>query len=192
MRIHHFVYTFLFVLAYIFFTVVYWAAGGQNHKGENFIYSLLDYSGHPGRAVLVVFAVDFVGTPLLQIVLYALFRLRQWVCSRFRNRSEAVTTVVADASSSSNVSKDDKKNGRYSYKDDERNSKHSDLSLDEAVDGPEFRGRNYTLTSNTEDEDAMIDVDLDFEMDEIHVFRPVLQTNTSQVSCTDSTKALLN
>ena len=74
MRIHHFVYTFLFVLAYILFTVVYWAAGGQNHRGENFIYSLLDYSGHPGRAVLVVFAVDFVGTPLLQIVLYALFR----------------------------------------------------------------------------------------------------------------------
>ena len=240
MRVHHFLYTFLFVLAYVIFTVVYWAAGGQNHLGQDFTYPLLNYSEHPGRAALVMLVVMFVGTPLLQLVLYAIFRIRQWACGRCLNhRSGTVTqVVVVDARSASpkdNVGKSDK---RFSESDkrlsgvDKRLSKGdkrlsesdkrlnkgdkrfsesdkrlsgvdkrlSGMESDLSIDGPnstedhcEFRGRNYTLTSDTDDGEAVIDVDLDFEMDESHVFRPVvLQSNTSEVSCTDSTKALLS
>ena len=204
-KVHHFLYTFLFVLAYIIFTVVYWAAGGQNHLGQDFTYPLLNYSEHPGRAALVMLVVMFVGTPLLQLVLYATFRLRQWACGRCLNhRSGTVTqVVVVDARSASpkdNVGNGDKRfsevDKRLSGVDKRLSGMESDLSMDgtnSAEDRCEFRGRNYTLTSDADDGEAVIDVDLDFEMDESHVFRPaVLQSNTSQVSCTDSTKALLS
>ena len=232
-KVHHFLYTFLFVLAYVIFTVVYWAAGGQNHLGQDFTYPLLNYSEHPGRAALVMLVVMFVGTPLLQLVLYATFRLRQWACGRCLNhRSGTVTqVVVVDARSASpkdNVGNGDKRfsevdkrlsgvdkrlsgmdkrlsgvdkrlsgvDKRLSGVDKRLSGMESDLSMDgtnSAEDRCEFRGRNYTLTSDADDGEAVIDVDLDFEMDESHVFRPaVLQSNTSQVSCTDSTKALLS
>ena len=205
MRVHHFLYTFLFVLAYVIFTVVYWAAGGQNHLGQDFTYPLLNYSEHPGRAALVMLVVMFVGTPLLQLLLYAIFRLRQWACGRCLNHRNGTVTqvVVVDARSASpkdNVGKGDKRfsesDKRLSGVDKRLSGMESDLSIDapnSSEDHCEFRGRNYTLTSDTDDGEAVIDVDLDFEMDESHVFRPVvLQSNASEVSCTDSTKALLS
>nr|KAG5697353.1 hypothetical protein BaRGS_004079 [Batillaria attramentaria] len=62
-RIQHFIYTVVFFLVYVLFSIIYWAAGGQNHRGENYIYSLLDYSDKPGRAVAVNFAVVLVVCP---------------------------------------------------------------------------------------------------------------------------------
>ena len=57
------------------------------------------------------------------------------------------------------------------------------------------RGRSYTLSSDADGSDAMEDVDLN-EIRDRPVFRmacrPALESNPSQVSCTDSTKALIN
>jgi len=45
----------LLPLAYIIFNVIYWAAGGTNEHGEDFVYPVLDWSKDPGQATGLVF-----------------------------------------------------------------------------------------------------------------------------------------
>ncbi|XP_076443270.1 uncharacterized protein LOC143281880 isoform X2 [Babylonia areolata] len=202
-RIHHFVYSFGFVSLYVLFSLVFWAADGTNDKGDPYIYSLLDYTGRPGRATLVILAVDCVGTPVVHTLLYLLFRLRQWAVGRCRPGEDPAAPPAQDVQVSS-LSLGGKSDASR------RPSGEKDISLDDAAfektpPPPRgVRGRDYTLTSDRDEGDVMIDVDMDFEMDERRGgevggggipagerFRPTLQTNSSQVSCTDSTKALL-
>ncbi|KAL8610794.1 hypothetical protein ACOMHN_016777 [Nucella lapillus] len=187
-RIHHFIYTFCYMTLYITFSLLYWASGGTNHHGDSYIYSLMNYGEHPVRATAVVLMVNFVGTPLMQILLYAFFRLRCWVCELCRQRKETAPAVDDVQVSSSSLG--------GSSKDGSNKSGEKDISLDGVSESlHDFRGRNYTLTSNKDEGNVMIDVDMDFEMDEVctraAAIRPPLQTNTSQVSCTDSTQGLL-
>ena len=242
MRVHHFLYTFLFVLAYVIFTVVYWAAGGQNHLGQDFTYlpvaELLGAPGsrgprdaggdvcrHPALATtslrhLQAQAVGVWKVPEPQernrhagcrggrqkCIAERQRRQRRQKVQRKRQKGSAEWTkgsakaTNGSAKATKGSAKADKRfsesDKRLSGVDKRLSGMESDLSIDapnSSEDHCEFRGRNYTLTSDTDDGEAVIDVDLDFEMDESHVFRPVvLQSNASEVSCTDSTKALLS
>ena len=69
-----------FIVVYCLFTVIYWAAGGTNHidKGR-YIYKVIDYSNNPGLAVGLFIGCLLVGAPLVQLILYGLYRLRVYI-----------------------------------------------------------------------------------------------------------------
>jgi hypothetical protein len=78
-RMQHFHIPFTFLTIYITFTVVYWAAGGTNPKGQHFIYSVLDYSTRPGTAAMAICMIALFGIFLIQLYLYFLYRLRNFL-----------------------------------------------------------------------------------------------------------------
>ncbi|PVD19884.1 hypothetical protein C0Q70_20377 [Pomacea canaliculata] len=90
-RVQHLVYTFLFMLVFTIFTVVYWAAGGTNHKGQHYIYSTLDYTHKPWLAVAMIAGVLLIAVPLVQIIVYGFFRLR--ICIEGLSSSFAARTT---------------------------------------------------------------------------------------------------
>lgn len=73
----HFVHSAIFTMLYVIFSLVYWGAGGENHEGDPFIYSTLDYGERP---VSGVFAVLAILSPMLTfIILFLLASLRDMV-----------------------------------------------------------------------------------------------------------------
>ncbi|XP_067854545.1 protein rolling stone isoform X2 [Heptranchias perlo] len=75
----HFVYVMAYCLTYIIFTIVYWAAGGTNLKGEAFIYRILSYGENPGLAAgCVIVTICFI-TPALQLLVWNLHFLRRHI-----------------------------------------------------------------------------------------------------------------
>ena len=62
-RLYHALYSIAFGCAYVIFTAVYYAAGGQDPEGNRFIYPFLDYGSCPMAAVALAVscAVLFVG-----------------------------------------------------------------------------------------------------------------------------------
>lgn len=79
--LHHF-YSHIFESLYFLFTVIYWATGGEDLHGNNYIYQLLDYTNDPAIAVGAVFLVLIVLQPVAQLLIYILFRFRGWVVSK--------------------------------------------------------------------------------------------------------------
>jgi hypothetical protein len=76
-RILHWIYVLIFSIIYAVFTVIYWAAGGLNGRGDPFIYDILDYeNGKPGSIAAVLLSSIFIVTPLIQFILYGLHRIR--------------------------------------------------------------------------------------------------------------------
>ena len=72
----HLFYPSLFTLAYVIFTLIYWAIGGTNPDGNNYIYSSLDYS----RTLTFGFAVALVFAPIVpHIILFLLAWLRDTI-----------------------------------------------------------------------------------------------------------------
>jgi hypothetical protein len=64
----------LYLLAYLSFSLLYWALGGTNAQGQHYIYPPLNYGEKPALAsgaVLVTFLLLF---PALTLTLYAIHR----------------------------------------------------------------------------------------------------------------------
>lgn len=77
----HFIYPLLYGIAYILFSVIFWAA---DHN--NVIYpKVLDWN-HPGITVLVTSVLGFVVVPVLQFVLFGLYRLRVFIYNKVTGR----------------------------------------------------------------------------------------------------------
>ena len=68
----HIVYSILFTAAYIIFSLIYWGAGGENHEGQPYIYSTLDYGGKSSSGFL---AAAVVVSPMLTFIVLFLFAL---------------------------------------------------------------------------------------------------------------------
>ncbi|XP_051874272.1 protein rolling stone isoform X2 [Pristis pectinata] len=73
----HFIYVLLYCLSFILFTVVYWAMGGTNLKGETFIYRTLDYGKNPGAATGCIVGSLCIIMPLLQFLVWNLHLFRR-------------------------------------------------------------------------------------------------------------------
>ena len=66
MYLSHVVMPFLYAIVYLIFSVIYWAATGEN------IYDALDW-GNPSGAGKLSALILFVGLPFLWILLYCVF-----------------------------------------------------------------------------------------------------------------------
>lgn len=73
-RLFHVIYPMLYCIAYIIFTVIYWAVGGPNY-----IYPQTDYTGRPVLAAVSQVCLFFIGLPLCQSVISGFYRLRLWI-----------------------------------------------------------------------------------------------------------------
>ncbi|XP_072329075.1 protein rolling stone-like [Scyliorhinus torazame] len=73
----HLIYTSIYYVMYIIFTVIYWAAGGTNLRGKSYIYRSLNYGEHPGQATGYIFLGTCVAIPLLQFLVWNLHLLRR-------------------------------------------------------------------------------------------------------------------
>ncbi|XP_048462577.1 protein rolling stone [Rhincodon typus] len=79
----HFVYTLMYCLSFIIFTVIYWAAGGTNLKGKAYIYRSLNYSETPGAAVGCIIGSICLLMPFLQFVVWNIHFLKYQAYLRF-------------------------------------------------------------------------------------------------------------
>lgn len=70
-RLFHVIYSMLYCIVYIMFTVIYWGAGGSNY-----IYPQTDYTGRPVLAAVSQLCLFFIGLPLCQTIMFCFYRLR--------------------------------------------------------------------------------------------------------------------
>ena len=82
-RLLHFIYSHVFASIYVLFTVIYWVAGGKDKDGNRYIYKMLNYQKHPGTAILAVFLILIILQSAGHLFLFALFRFRAWLASKF-------------------------------------------------------------------------------------------------------------
>lgn len=75
-RIFHGVYAMVFGVLYILLTVIFWAVDGTNARGEPYIYSYIDYNKTPGFSSGLLIGFVLVGQPLVQALLFGLYKLR--------------------------------------------------------------------------------------------------------------------
>jgi len=83
-RLLHFIYSHVFGSIYVLFTVIYWAAGGEDKVGNHYIYKSLNYEDYPGAAIFTVFFVLIIMQFMLHVFLFILFRFRAWLVSKFQ------------------------------------------------------------------------------------------------------------
>ena len=77
-RLLHFYQPAFALIAYFIFTVIYWASGGVNSDGANYIYAILDWN-KPGQSVpLVICGLVFI-LPLAQALLWSVHLLRDHI-----------------------------------------------------------------------------------------------------------------
>ena len=85
-RVLHILYVMMLAVAYALFTVIYWAAGGLNSNGDPFIYEVLDYeNGDVAKATGILLAIVFIVSPIMQMILFGLYRLRCFIRSKKEN-----------------------------------------------------------------------------------------------------------
>lgn len=78
-RLFHVVYPMLYSIAYIMFTVIYWASGGTNSFGLSYIYPQTDYTGRPVLSAVSLVCLFFIGLPLCQSLMFGFYCLRVWI-----------------------------------------------------------------------------------------------------------------
>lgn len=78
-RILHTVYVWVFGLCYLLLTVIFWAVGGTNARDEPYIYSYIDYNRIPGLSSGIIVSFIVVGQPLVQALLFGLYKLRNFL-----------------------------------------------------------------------------------------------------------------
>ena len=98
----HIIYTWAYAIVYVVFSLIFTLSGGTNpNSGDNFIYSILDWSDKPGTAVLYTFLTIFIVMPFFHGVSYFLFRLRVLVAAKVNGPESPVasdnTTVPMQA-----------------------------------------------------------------------------------------------
>eukprot|EP00095_Tigriopus_kingsejongensis_P007448 maker-scaffold403_size186359-snap-gene-0.46 protein:Tk07448 transcript:maker-scaffold403_size186359-snap-gene-0.46-mRNA-1 annotation:"rolling stone" len=85
-RLLHFYLPIGYGVFYVLFSLIYWGAGGLGLCNEdgcvNYIYPILDYSGHPWWAVATV-AIALVVIPIGQCIWFGLFKLRLLIAAKF-------------------------------------------------------------------------------------------------------------
>ena len=78
-RILHILYPLLGAGIYVVFTGIYFAANGTNVRGDLYIYSVIDYGSNPGQSAGLALAVAFVYYPIMYLLVYGLFLLREGI-----------------------------------------------------------------------------------------------------------------
>lgn len=81
-KLFHAIYGFIFGLTYAIFTVIYWACGGTGST-HSYIYPFLDYEEHPTLAVCVLVGEGVVVQPLVQGLLYGVFKVRCFLSENY-------------------------------------------------------------------------------------------------------------
>ena len=85
-RLLHFIYPFIFSGTYAVFTGIYFAAGGVNNiNGKPYIYPVLNYGENPGVASAYVLVTVLVLIPLLHLLTWALYLLREGLLYLFKH-----------------------------------------------------------------------------------------------------------
>lgn len=74
-RLLHVVYVMCYGLAYVIFSVIYWAVDHSNVMYPG----VLDWNSPKTTAVVIVI-LTFVGIPLLQFILFGIYQLRLYIC----------------------------------------------------------------------------------------------------------------
>ncbi|GFR95891.1 protein rolling stone-like [Elysia marginata] len=77
-RLLHGVYPLIYGLTYVIFAVVYWSV---DHR--NVVYDFLDFGKSPGAVVASILVIGFILVPLLQLILYGLYRLKLYTFRQF-------------------------------------------------------------------------------------------------------------
>ncbi|XP_035699464.1 protein rolling stone-like [Branchiostoma floridae] len=85
-RFLHFIYPSSSALAYIIFTVIYWAAGGTDLINRPWIYSVLDYGQNPGLAVGIGMGSIVIMAPLCHGIVFGLAFARDTMLMRVVNK----------------------------------------------------------------------------------------------------------
>ena len=93
-RLLHVVYLVIFGAVYVIFSGVYYAADGTNAQNEPYIYSAINYGSELGQALLYVFIIALVLLPLLHIIIYAMYRARQWLVRRIYQTEPEMKTIL--------------------------------------------------------------------------------------------------
>ena len=78
-KLLHIIYPIIFISIYMIFSLIYWACGGTDSQNHPYIYSALDYGGHPIRAAVIICLFLCAGNVLSQLLLFGLYRLRLWL-----------------------------------------------------------------------------------------------------------------
>ena len=60
---------------YLTFNIIYWAAGGTNNDGDDWVYPVLKWGEEPGMAVLVML-MACVALPVIHVVFWGLTKGR--------------------------------------------------------------------------------------------------------------------
>ena len=74
----HLWFAVIYGLVYSLFTLFYYLAGGTNHDGNPYIYSVIDWRS-AGWAVLYCFIVIFIAMPVVHLVCFIIHFLKVWI-----------------------------------------------------------------------------------------------------------------
>lgn len=85
-RLLHIVYCWVFGLSYLLLTVIFWAADGTNARDKPYIYSYIDYDSIPALASGIIVAFVLVGQPLVQALMFGLYKLRNFLTQKCSNK----------------------------------------------------------------------------------------------------------
>ena len=100
-RILHVIYPTTFAGAYAVFTGVYHGFNGTNANDNPFIYPVINYGDSPGFASAVVLLTILIYMPIIHLLMYGLFLIREGMvflvrkhcpCFRYTN-GERLTTI---------------------------------------------------------------------------------------------------
>lgn len=89
-RVLHFIYGFLFFVAYVIVVVFYW---GFNPNKP--LYAVLDFSKSPGLAAGLVILYILVAQPLAQLLYFGLYNLRVFIKTRCFTKEKDNVTALA-------------------------------------------------------------------------------------------------
>lgn len=85
-RILHVVYPWILGFLYAMLTVIFWAAKGSNARDEPYIYSYIDYNNTPAMSSGIIVGFVLVGQPLVQAILFGLYKLRGFLSLKCSNQ----------------------------------------------------------------------------------------------------------
>lgn len=87
-RYIHGLYFLGYMITYLTYTVLYYACGGGNEKGKNFIYGSLDWGGNPGGTTILVAMILLVLVPIIHSCFW---------CCKYRNANSSRSPALAGA-----------------------------------------------------------------------------------------------
>ncbi|XP_030847819.1 protein rolling stone [Strongylocentrotus purpuratus] len=81
-RLLHFIYPFMFAVAYVVFAGIYYAAGGTDEEGNPSIYSILDFGANPGLAAGLAIGAVVVVVVVHILIVWGLHKLKVLIFDR--------------------------------------------------------------------------------------------------------------